>query len=218
MNAGRSALVAFVVAAAAFACGGSTSSGGSGSSGGASSGTNGSSSGSSNGSGPGGTACPSAAPNAKTACAVAGLQCEYGADPDLSCDDLATCSSGSWQLTGGSSAQTCPTPAASGACPATYSAAETAGSCSASGTACGYPQGRCDCAVATGGPPTVGTKATRWLCDNPGTGCPMPRPRVGSTCTQSGLTCNYGACSIPDGVGLACTGGLWQVSPVACAL
>jgi hypothetical protein len=218
MNTRRAALAALCacLVASAFACGGSTSSVGSGDGGGASSGSSG---GTSSGAGPGSSACPSVAPNAKTSCSAAGLQCEYGSDPDLSCDDLATCSGGSWQSAGGTAVQTCPTPAATGSCPATYAAAEGAGSCSTSGTACGYPQGRCDCAVATGGPPTVGTKPTHWLCDDPGTAsCPTPRPRVGATCTQSGLTCNYGACSIPDGVGLACTGGLWQVSPVACAL
>jgi hypothetical protein len=216
MNARRAALAPLCacLVASVFACGGSTSSVGSGG-GGASSSSGG---GTSSGSAPGGTACPPVAPNAKTSCSVAGLQCEYGTDPDLSCDDLATCSSGSWQSTEGTAAQACPTPPATGACPATYAAAESAGTCSASGLACGYTQGRCDCAVATGGPPSVGTKPTRWLCDDPGTSCPMPRPRVGSACTQSGLTCNYGACSIPDGVGLQCTGGLWQVSPVACAL
>jgi hypothetical protein len=149
---------------------------------------------------------------------LAGIGCEYGDDPDLSCNTLLTCTQGTWTASGTAAQQTCPTPAATGACPATYAAAQTAGACTQRGLACGYTQGRCDCAEDTGGPPTVGGANVHWLCDDAPSGCPSPRPHVGAACSGA-QTCNYGACNIPDGVTLVCTsGGAWQTSATACAL
>ena len=207
---------------ACFACGASTASGPGSSDGGGSgsgSGSGGSGSGSSSG-GPGAGPCPATAPVANSTCAVslAGVGCEYGDDVDLSCNTVMTCSQGVWTPATLGTEQTCPTPAATGACPATYAAAQTAGACTQSGLACGYADGRCDCAQPTGGPPAVGKSNTRWLCDDPGTGCPTPRPHLGSSCATSGQACDYGACSIPDGITLTCTNGSWQTSPTACAL
>ncbi len=177
--------------------------------------------GSSSGGGPGSGPCPSTAPSLLTSCSssLEGVSCEYGSDPDLSCNALIVCGQGRWVTPVTARSQTCPTPAATGACPASYAAAQTAGDCSQSGLACGYPQGRCDCARPTGGPPIVGGAATKWLCDDAPSGCPSPRPHVGSACSSTGpSSCDYGGCTIPDGVTLACISGTWQVSPTACAL
>ena len=220
-------LVSLVAAASlVFACGGTTASPGGASDGGGngsgSGGGSGSGSGGGSGSGSGGPTsgpCPSTAPSAGSTCgaALSGDGCEYGDDPNLSCNTVATCSGGSWTVKASDGSPTCPTPAATGACPASYAAAQTTGACTQSGLACAYPQGRCECAEATGGPPTVGPQKIEWLCDDPPSGCPSPRPKVGSACAQSG-SCSYGACTIPGGVTLACTGGTWQVSETACAL
>jgi hypothetical protein len=227
-------VVSFVaLASLVVACGASTTSpGGGGDGGGSGSGSSsgssssggsgsGSSSGGSSG-GPGSGPCPATAPSGGvTTCnsaSLSGVSCEYGSDPDLSCNALFACTNGVWTNTTSTGSQTCPTPAATGACPASYAAAQSAGSCTQSGLACGYPQGRCDCARPTGGPPIVGGLATKWLCDDAPTGCPQPRPHVGAACSASDpQSCDYGACTIPDGVTLACTSGTWQSTPTACA-
>jgi hypothetical protein len=216
MIAGRVVLAALGVLALAAACGGSSQTGVGGDAGGGASSSGGTSSGSVLGG-----ACPASTPGTKASCAasIEGVTCEYGDDPNLACDPLFTCTNGTWEPVNTDTSSTCPTPVANGgACPASYGAAETAGSCTATGTSCAYVQGRCECAVPTGGPPSVGGNAAKWLCDDPAAGCPMPRPRVGSTCSPSGLQCSYGACSIPDGIELVCTAGVWQTTPTACAL
>jgi hypothetical protein len=55
-----------------------------------------------------------------------------------------------------------------------------------------------------------------WTCSQPAAGCPNPRPRIGSSCSQDGLSCNYGACS--GGVEVQCKDGYWQQANVPCPL
>jgi hypothetical protein len=217
------ALASLVVACGASATSSGGDGGGGGGSGSGSSGGSGSSSGgSSSGGGPGSGPCPATLPSTVLSgnpcpSSLTGVSCEYGSDPDVSCNAVVTCN-GTWAGTGNNAAQTCPTPPATGACPASYAAAQSAGACTQDGLVCGYPQGRCDCARPTGGPPIVGGLGTRWLCDDAPSGCPSPRPHVGAACSASGpQSCDYGACTIADGVTLACTNGTWQSTPTACA-
>jgi hypothetical protein len=86
--------------------------------------------------------------------------------------------------------------------------------CTTQGLTCHYSLGRCYCGFIFGPPqPTVDGGTSSWLCDDPGTGCPQPRPRVGSPCTQEGQTCQYLTCDFAQ----QCTGGVWQAPPVGCA-
>ena len=50
----------------------------------------------------------------------------------------------------------------------------------------------------------------------PAAGCPEPRPRIGSSCTQPGLSCDYGSCT--GGVLLQCTDGSWQMVDTPCPI
>jgi hypothetical protein len=212
--------------------GGGSSGGGSGSTSG-SSGGNGSSSGSGSGgssSGSGGSSggcgdcadsgppalCPPEPPTSRNACSPHGLECEYGSSPVQGCDTVSTCN-GTWQTQG-------PTDTRCGAtldkgCPTTFEAASAGGSCSESGLVCNYPRGRCACGGGFGGPVLLvdGSIQGRWTCQDPSTaGCPIPRPPLGSACSQQGLACDYGSCNVPGGSGEQCSGGIWTPAAVAC--
>ena len=206
---------------------GSTSGGSSGaSSGGGGSGGSGSSGGSTSGGGSSGgcgdcvdsgppVLCPPEAPT-RTACSPHGLECEYGSSPVQGCDTVSTCN-GTWQTQG-------PTDTSCGAtldkgCPTTFEAASAGGSCSESGLVCDYPRGRCACGGGFGGPVLLvdGSIQGRWTCQDPSTaGCPVPRPPLGSACSQEGLFCDYGSCNVPGGSGEQCTSGIWTPAAVAC--
>jgi len=186
--------------------GGSSSSGG----GQSSTGSGGSGSGSSSGGGgstssSGGpvTGCPSTAPTAGAACPTVGLQCEYGSNANPACDDIQTCNSGGWSAP---MMMTC----ASGTCPGSYGDVPKGQPCTTMGLDCSYAQGQCNCAPTT--PPTG--LGSVWQCTMPATGCPEPRPRIGSSCAMPGLKCDYGACH--GGVQLDCMNGLWAEEFVAC--
>ncbi len=77
------------------------------------------------------------------------------------------------------------------------------------GLDCAYQQGQCNCApmVPVGGPNPI------WQCSSP-QGCPEPRPRLGDACTQTGQSCDYGACT--GGVAVVCKDGYWQQAFVPC--
>jgi hypothetical protein len=156
--------------------------------------------------------CPLTAPAAGGACAGDSLECEYGNDPSVACDSVLTCTSGAWVVTRPAPSTPC-SDMNRAACPAAYSDLTEGSSCPVE-VDCYYPQARCSCEVACftacviqvdGGP-----NAKTWNCDvpsPPGT-CPIPRPRIGSACSQESQQCDYGSC---DGnVGLQCTDGLWQ--------
>jgi hypothetical protein len=97
-------------------------------------------------------------------------------------------------------------------CPATYAAvaAIDGGACDDNGIQCEYPQGVCWCNLGFGGIAEADAGPT-WTCA-PGSGCPMPRPRVGSTCTGN-QNCTYEPCQFAE----SCTDGYWQGEFEACA-
>jgi hypothetical protein len=80
-------------------------------------------------------------------------------------------------------------------------------------------RGRCACEAYAGGPVLLVDSSVqgRWVCQDPGAqGCPLPRPPLGSTCTQNGLSCDYGTCTVPGGTAEICEGGIWKSTIVAC--
>jgi hypothetical protein len=78
-----------------------------------------------------------------------------------------------------------------------------------SGTTCDYPEARCSCGQSCG-MLGVGDGAI-WCCpDAPPeeTGCPDPRPRLGTPCGSTMSVCDYGGCS--GNVEEQCLDGVWQ--------
>jgi hypothetical protein len=216
-----------VLATTLLACGG-TAVGALGDAGAGSS-SGGGSSGSSSGGGSGGSSsggglvagCPAQVGPGNGHCSPVDLQCEYGSDPDLACDTVEICgSNGVFSASPTNTTAACPTssPGANG-CPSTYSGVTIGASCTPDGLECGYPQGRCACTTPQSGPPTVGAPKPIWECDQPATGCPEPRPRLGAPCTAAAtLTCDYGACTLPNGAALQCLDGSWSQAPYPCPL
>jgi hypothetical protein len=161
----------------------------------------------------GSSACPSAKPRTGAACTGAAV-CEYGDDPRLACDALITCAAGTWTMTQVPATTGCST-TNSPACPAAFDGATPGASGCVPNLSCYYPEARCYCGAMVPGTP-VG-----WLCDT-GTNitmnasafesCPLPRPRIGTACTEVDLTCEYGRCQGEDDV-LACTNGAWEIGP-----
>jgi len=132
-----------------------------------------------------------------------GAQCEYGDSPNPGCNQVFTCEMSGWAATGGTF---CPT----GTCPPTYADVSQNASCMPNGLDCAYTQGQCNCSftLPVGGGPL-------WKCFTPAQGCPDPRPRLGSACTQpSTPACDYGACE--GGIEEACSGGYWTEVAVPC--
>jgi hypothetical protein len=124
-------------------------------------------------------------------------------DPNPACNEVISCTMTGWSF---------PPPAhcLPGMCPASYAAVPQGMTCSPDGLDCAYPEGQCNC----GNPgPVVGPNPV-WTCAQPAQGCPNPRPRIGSACSQPGLSCDYGACS--GGVEVQCKDGSWQRANVAC--
>jgi len=161
--------------------------------------------------------CPATAPKAESRCPTVGQECEYGTDPSAACNMLATCTSGA--ASGSLPGWTYPiatTPCKSGTCPSAYPSALAGETCTPSGLVCSYTQGTCTCAPRSGPVSVDSGPAVQWQCFPAETGCPSPRPAVGSACTASSLTkaCNYGACA--GGVELSCVDGEWQEVMVGC--
>jgi hypothetical protein len=158
--------------------------------------------------------CPAASPGQGGACGPQGLTCEWGSSPLLECDVVGTCNGGRWEVTTVGPGECGPPP--TGTCPSSFAAVPRGTHCSPDGLECTYPEGLCACAP-TGGPPVVDASAiTAWACQDPAPGCPQPRPRLGTPCSQDGQQCDYGACTIPGGTAEACQGGLWVESAVHC--
>lgn len=164
-----------------------------------------------------GTYCPSSPPKQNDSCSKDGLWCEWGSDPNLSCNTTAQCANGSWIVTQGADCVTPPNPSS---CPATFASVPVGQSCgSLVGTTCQYDKGMCGCAVPSSGPyPEDAAAVAKWYCDDPGAGCPMPRPKLGTKCNSEGLECDYSSCVLPTGVSLVCKGGAWENQPFGCAL
>jgi hypothetical protein len=142
-------------------------------------------------------------PDAST-CPEPGLTCEYGSSPNPLCNTLALCASGGWETTE-------PTPAcAYGACPASYAAVQQSATCPADPFSCSYPQGQCNCNLTSNG----ANPRLVWSCTTPAAGCPEPRPRLGSPCSQPNLSCDYGACS--GGIKQICVNDIWVPVESSC--
>jgi hypothetical protein len=160
--------------------------------------------------GGGGPLCPPTAPERASACSRDGLSCEYGTSASVDCDIVVTCMPEGWVQ---ADAVVC----TMGQCPATYDAVPMGQACNPSGLACGYAKGTCSCSSLPGPVEVIdGAVVVDWHCLPATTGCPSPRPRLGTTCPTEGTSCNYGACS--GGVQLSCDGGVWQTAAVACPI
>jgi len=139
------------------------------------------------------------------------LLCEFGDDPLVQCNALASCGvDGAWIVSGppdvGDSG--CPT-VLPPACPSTFAAAEDASvACSPSLLFCTYPDGMCAC-DPDGFTPDGGAYAYAWTCSAPpASGCPSTRPRFGTACTGAS-TCAY--TTYPCGsYESACSCGAWR--------
>jgi len=161
--------------------------------------------------------CPEDQPTIGSACSMTPprdspeILCEYGElQYDPGCDTVLTCEEGTWQNAFGPSETCQPDGPNSSSCPATYGDIDGGGSCTDNGLRCEYPQGVCTCSAGFGGP-VILDGGTSWYC-NPGPGCPMPRPRLGSSCTGN-QQCTYQTCQF----GESCTGGYWQGEFEGCA-
>lgn len=163
--------------------------------------------------------CPNAIPAPGGQCAPYGTTCEYGDDPNLQCNTIASCSSvGSWQVNEPSGE--CPTPPNASGCPSSFGDVPVGDHCGALvGLTCSYEQGFCGCSVGSGGPyPADASAVATWVCDAPETNCPLPRPQLGTACAQDGLQCDYSPCSLPTGTSIICEKGAWQENEYGCAL
>jgi hypothetical protein len=77
---------------------------------------------------------------------------------------------------------------------------------------CYYTEARCSCQQvclgACGAPIDGGPAPLTWVCDIPTTtGCPIPRPRLGTSCTVDPLVCDYGGCE--GNLTMQCQAGTW---------
>jgi hypothetical protein len=145
--------------------------------------------------------CPATLPAMGASCSLSDVYCEYG------CGNVVVCADGSWggAVTFGTPAcDAGPNPAA---CPAGLSQIMPGAGCPSVET-CSFATGACSCDFPSDPRPDA---SSTWSCF-PETGCPSPRPRVGSACGTSGMRCDYEAC----GSSQACTGGVWQSTVGAC--
>jgi hypothetical protein len=164
---------------------------------------------------------PSGCPDVGAAgapCATPGLACEYGADPMLSCDTVLTCTNGSWVVTQHGPSTPCSDTTAP-SCPATYAGVPHGKSCDPQ-VECDYPEARCTCDLQCfdlcAAPVDGGPNLKTWNCDVPGppSACPVPRPRLGSACSNPAENCDYGACE--GNIAIQCNAGVWTNAPTAC--
>lgn len=149
--------------------------------------------------------CPTVQPADGTACSKSGIECEYGDDPRWTCNWIATCDGARWSVATTNDAW-CPTPATNpDACPATFAAAQQGNSCDAPGTPCQYAQGFCACSWIDAPPMPDAGQLYDWQCAwGPAAGCPAKRPRLGTSCNDPSLGCDYGACDVPTGLSVSC--------------
>jgi hypothetical protein len=163
--------------------------------------------------------CPEQEPAPGSSCTIVtprdsiGVMCEYGKlQYDVMCDTVLQCQNGAWTSAFAGTTSCQPDGPNSPSCPATYEdiQEDEGGSCSNAGLRCEYPEGVCTCSMGFGGPVLLDA-GTSWFC-NPGAGCPMPRPRLGSSCSTN-QQCTYLTCEF----GESCTGGYWQGELEGCA-
>jgi hypothetical protein len=158
--------------------------------------------------GGGGPVCPANKPSSGGACSPVGIECEYGSDPNANCNTLMRCASNGWiDMTPGN---ICPPPGS--ICPPSYQSVPVNQDCMPEGLTCPYSQGVCYCTRSSFGPVRM---KPAWECVPVAPGCPSTRPHLGTSCSQAGLQCDYGACL--GGIALVCQSGYWQQADVACA-
>lgn len=175
-------------------------------------------------SGPG---CPTSKPESGSRCSIA-QTCEYGSDPRAGCDTLMKCSSGTWTTTQAPADAGCSTTNPS-TCPSTFNEVTQGAECGTSPFECYFPEARCSCAVVVlqGGCIKSSCPPPTWDCDTGATdvagkledaGCPLPRPRVGSSCPDADFekSCNYGYCQNQADVAILCTSNVWQIENIDC--
>jgi len=155
--------------------------------------------------------CPASLPAGGSACSVDALECEYGPDPRVFCNDVATCTNGAWSIR----------PAADcgpvqigggGGCPATEKDVLVGQGCNTPNLFCEYASGICACGLSGHPPSQV------WVCDEPSNpSCPFPRPKLGTVCSNDPqLVCDYGSCTGLGGDEQVCSSGTWHQQMVAC--
>jgi hypothetical protein len=149
--------------------------------------------------------CPSSPPAPNGACTSNGTKCEWGTNPDPNCNQIFICMNGSW--VDQTSGTIC---APQSDCPTSYASVPVNQNCTENNLSCAYPQGECICTQAFGG---VERQTPAWDCFPAETGCPAPRPDIGTSCTGT-VQCDYGSCS--GGVSLSCVNGIWQEAAVLC--
>jgi hypothetical protein len=162
--------------------------------------------------------CPASTPALGSSCSVEGVACEYGdAWWNVACDPVVQCQGGVWttyelfSFAAPCSPEPGPNPSS---CPATEGDVSQGSVCSDTSLSCVYAQGVCSCQVSLGGPILIdGGQHAYWGC-LPESGCPWPRPRLGTACVSSeAMTCTYEACAYGQG----CDNGLWQPLEEGCA-
>ena len=159
--------------------------------------------------------CPASEPSVGSACPQENVQCEYGSSLNARCNRNYVCTRGVWQTWtpfGGGNCNPGPNP---GVCAPTFESVPRGAACAPQGTECDYHLGACFCMFDQFGPPRPvdGGVAPTWHCDDPGPGCPEPRPRIGEACSAPNQQCIYRQCEFA----LGCMAGYWQYQPVACA-
>jgi hypothetical protein len=142
------------------------------------------------------------APNSGSICPQVGLQCEYGVNPDIRCNQVAICRATGWTYVVGTK---CPITQ----CPLAYDDISAGTHCPIPTENCAYPKGTCVCASAANG-----SGGNNWTCFQATGACKSPRSDLGLSCTDEGRICDYGNCI--GGIALQCTNGLWQEENVAC--
>jgi hypothetical protein len=159
--------------------------------------------------------CPGAAPSQGGACGPQGIACEYGTAATLECNTLATCNGGRWEVVVPDMTKSACQNGPAADCPASFMAVPVGEHCDVYEVACDFPQGRCACTVRQSPTVTDASAQATWICPSPGSGCPLPRPDLGTACTGS-AECDYGTCAIPGATAQTCTNGVWTEEGTAC--
>jgi hypothetical protein len=166
--------------------------------------------------------CPADPPAQGDPCSATGAICEFGTSSIASCDTVAMCESGRWQISAPDPNDPWCTQSLV-ACPPLFGPSPTGQSCSTLNAYCETPPGRCECAQNA----PVLSWPTTWKCSSiPRPPCPFLRPRLGTAC-QAPLLCDYGACTIHGGNREVCLSihgkagapydGLWGLVSTDCS-
>jgi hypothetical protein len=146
--------------------------------------------------------------------------CEYGGDPQVACDQVFKCNGGLWNLTQVGGACVRPDGGSSSSCPSSFDQVPQGSECTAGGAECDYPQAYCTCNVRCFDlcPGPDSGAPNYWQCDvpHPANGCPIPRPPLGSACSQPGQQCDYGGCNGNITEQCSPATGIWVVTYTPC--